>query len=113
MPQPGGGDPQQLEGQLTGGDIAQSQQGRVGDPVELIADGPIDLGNPVPVHVAPQRRDAVEIASARGVDQLEALGSLDDRGLLAGMHPHGSEGMPHLVGVGPQEFVESHGNLAN
>jgi hypothetical protein len=36
----------------------------------------------MPVDVAPQRRDAVDVAAPVGVDEVGALGSLDDERLL-------------------------------
>ena len=43
----------------------------------------VDQRMAVAVDVAPQRRDAVDVAPALGVDQVGALGALDHERLLA------------------------------
>ena len=43
----------------------EPQQGRVGDPVELLAQGRVDPRVAVAVDVAPERRDAVEVPTGR------------------------------------------------
>ena len=63
--------------------VGQPQHGRVGHPVELRAHGAVDRRVAVAVDVAPQRRDAVDVAPALGVDQVGALGPLDHQRLLA------------------------------
>ena len=51
--------------------------------VQLRAHGRIDVRVAVTVHVAPQRRHAVDVAAAIRVDQPHPLGRLDRRGGLA------------------------------
>ena len=53
----------------------------------------------VAVHVAPQRGDAVDVAPALGVDQVGALGALDDHRLLVGPSALLGERMPEAVAV--------------
>ena len=72
----------ELARQLDRRHAGKAQERGVGDAVELLANGPVDLGDAVPVDVAPQRRDAVEIAVSFGVDQEETVGRGDDRGPL-------------------------------
>ena len=47
----------------------------MGDAVELVAHRGVDRRVAVAVHVAPQRRDAVDVAAPLAVDQLAALGA--------------------------------------
>jgi hypothetical protein len=50
----------------------------MGDPVELADEGSIQFRDPVPEGRDPKGRDGVEVAPAVDVDQLVALGALDD-----------------------------------
>ena len=50
----------------------------MGDPVELVAQRLVELGHPVAERRHPERRDGVEVALAVDVDELVALGPLDD-----------------------------------
>ena len=68
--------------ELGGGAVGEAQHRRVGDAVELVADRLVDPGVPVAVDVAPERRDAVDVASAVRVDQVGSLGTLDHERLL-------------------------------
>ena len=69
------------------------------DFVELIADGLVDLRDLVAVDVAPEAGDAVDVAVAVGVDEVEAFGAVDDqRGLIAPL-AHGGEGVPDMLVV--------------
>ena len=54
----------------------------------------VELGLAVAVHVAPQRRHAVEIAPALGVDQVVALAPFDDQRRLGQPVAHLGERMP-------------------
>lgn len=69
-------------GQLRGGSVRQPEHGRVGDAIELLPDRGVDRRMPVTVHVAPQRRGAVDVAVAVDVDEVGALGPLDDDRVL-------------------------------
>ena len=51
------------------------------------------------VHVAPQRRDAVDVFAAVQVDEDTAACCADDQRLLGDMLVHGREGMPDVVAV--------------
>jgi hypothetical protein len=62
--------------------MGEAEHGRVGDTVDLIVERLVDQRVAVPVHVAPQRRDAVDVATAVGVDQVGALGAGDHQGSL-------------------------------
>ena len=68
--EPGGRDLDQPRGELGGAGVGEAEHRRVGDAVELVADRLVDQRVAVAVDVAPQRRDAVEIAAPVGVDQL-------------------------------------------
>ena len=92
--------------QLGGGRVREAEHGRVRDPVELRAHGGVDGRVAVAVHVAPQRRDPVEVAPAVLVDQLVALGGGDDQRL-------GREPVAHLRERVPEEApVEVGGGVA-
>ena len=54
----------------------------MGDGVELRLHRLVDPRMAMAVHVAPQRRDAVDVAAAVGVDQVGALAALDDQRVL-------------------------------
>ena len=65
--------------------MGQAQQGAVGDLVELIADGLVDLGDPVSVHVGPQGRHRIQVPITLDIDEVVALCPLDDQWLVS--HP--------------------------
>lgn len=71
----------------------------MGDAVELIADGLIDLGDAVAVDVAPEAGDAVDVAVFLGVDEVDAFGVVDDEGRGLAPLAHGGEGVPEVVVV--------------
>ena len=71
----------------------------MGDPVELVAQGLVELGHAVAERRDPQRRDGVEVAAALDVDQLAALGPLDDDGLVVDVARHLREPVPHHGGI--------------
>ena len=69
----------------------------MGDSVELLADRRVDQRVAVPVDVAPKRRDAVDVAPSRGVDQVGALGALDYERLLTGPVALWGERVPEVA----------------
>jgi hypothetical protein len=71
----------------------------VRDLRELVAHRGVDPRMSVPVHVAPQRRDAIDVAVAIDVDQVGALATFDDQRVLA--HPAAllRERMPEVGAV--------------
>ena len=66
---------------------------------ELLADRVVELGDAVAERGDPQRRDRVEVAVAVDVDQLVALGPLDDDRAVVGERRHLREAVPHDGGV--------------
>src|SRR5262245_840486 len=62
----------------------------------------------VAVHVAPQRRHAVQVAAALCVDEPAALGLGDDERLLAQPVGHLREGMPEVAMVPLDEARPGH-----
>ena len=54
-------------------------------PVELVAERVVELGDAVAERGDPQRRDGVEVAAAVDVDELVALGPLDDDRRVVGV----------------------------
>ena len=73
----------QPRGQLGGTPVRQSEHRRVCDPLELVVHGLVDQRVAVPMDVAPQRGDAVDVAIPLGVDEVGALGPLDHQWLLS------------------------------
>ena len=90
----------QAGGQLDGRRMRQAEERGVGQSAELVDDGGVDGADAVTVDVDPQRRHPVEVAPPLGVDQLAALGPLDDQRVVLQPALHGREGMPD---VGPVE----------
>ena len=101
----------QLPGQLRRGDVGQSKQAAVIQPVQLAANGSHDVGMGVAMDVGPERRDSVQILPSPGVVQVDSPAPLDHQ--LRGFHPllHLSEGMPQVSLVQPFEirFLAIHG----
>ena len=65
-------------GELDDDPVAVAEHRRVRAAVELVAERVVELGDAVTERVDPQRRDGVEVAAAVDVDELVALGPLDD-----------------------------------
>ena len=91
--------------QLDCGPVGQAKHCRVGYAPELRADRAVDLRMAMPVNVAPQRRDAVDVRVAVDVIQVGPLGAIDHErwlalapGLLLG------ERMPEVAAVGGEEL---------
>ena len=74
-------------------------------PVQLGADRVVDLPLPVPVHVAPERADAVEVAAAEVVDQRVALGALDDQRIVRRPDRHLGERVPDVGPVQREQLL--------
>ena len=94
---PGRGDRDQARRQLGGAGVGEAEHGRVGDAVELLADGRVDRRVAVAVDVAPERGDAVDVAAAVGVDQVGALAALDHQRLFLAPALLLGEGVPEVV----------------
>jgi hypothetical protein len=76
--------------------MGQAEHGRVSHPPELLDHGGVDGRMAVPVDVAPERRDAVDVGVALGVVEVRPVGMFDDHGrllVLPGLLL--SEGMPN------------------
>jgi len=73
-------------------------------PVQLGTHRVVDLSLPVTVHVAPERAHAVQVSAAEVVDELVALGPLDDQWIVRRPDRHLGEGMPD---VGPVQGQQS------
>lgn len=80
--------------ELDGDAVAVAQQGRMGDAIELIAEGLIELGHAMAQGGDPQRRDGVEITSAVDGDQLASLAPLHDHRGVVGVARHLGEAVP-------------------
>ena len=77
------------------------------DEIELCADGGVDLGMSVPVHVAPQRGNTVEILLSVKIVKMDARAALDDRRIFLRVGPHLGEGMPERRRVDPAQTFRS------
>ena len=93
--------------------VRQGEHRRVCDPLELVVHGLVDQRVAVPMDVAPQRRNAIEIPLAVDVDQLETVASADDGKTLIPPRLHRREGMPQVLAIKPPQFRFGHaGSLA-
>ena len=86
-------------GQLDHDRVAVAQHGGVGDLAGLGGEGGVELGDAVAERVDPEGGDGIEVAVAVGVDQLPALGPLDDERGVAGVGRHLGEAVPDHGGV--------------
>ena len=87
---------------VVGFDDAQRRD--VGHAIELLADGGVDPRMAVPVDVAPQAADAVEVLAAVDVHQHAALGPLEDQRLVLG---HLREGVPDKLAIPSLELFNN------
>lgn len=83
--------------QIDGRRRGEPEKRRVGDAVELIAHGSVDLGNAMSVDVAPQRGDSIEILPSFDVDQMESLAPFDDRRTFFAVRRHRCERVPDVI----------------
>ena len=88
--------------------VAVAEHRRMGAQLELLADGVVELGDAVAERVDPQRRDRVEVVAAVDVDEVVALGPVDDDGIVLGERRHLREAVPHHGGVTSDPVVGSH-----
>jgi hypothetical protein len=79
--------------------VAVAQQRRVRHPVDLGAQGGVELGDTVAERRDPEGGDGVEVAPPLDVDQLTPLGRLHDDGLVVEVRRHLGEPVPHDGGV--------------
>ena len=96
--------------ELNGRRMREAQHRAVRHGVELIAHRGVDPGVAVTVDVAPQRRHAVDVSLPVGVDQVGALGALDDQRLLALPAPLLRERVPEVAAI---VRGEAHGGQAS
>jgi hypothetical protein len=76
----------------------------VGHAVQLVAHRGVDAGVAMSVDVAPERRNAVDVAPAGDVDQVGALARLHDQRILLDPAALLRERMPEMGAVGGGEF---------
>ena len=72
----------QLRGQLDRGRRGEAEKRGVRHLLQLQPDGAVDLGLAVPVHVHPQRRDAVQVLAAERIEEPGAARVIDDHRLV-------------------------------
>ncbi len=99
----GWGEVREAAGQFDGGGVGDSEERDVGHLVELAADGLVDAGVAMAVDVAPEGADAIEVAAAVGVEEVDALAAFDDQGVGRQPVGLGREGVPE---VGPVPGAE-------
>ena len=102
---PVGRDRDQPLGELDRGLMGEAEHRRVRDALELRVDRRVDRRMPVPVDVAPERGDAVDVRVAVGVVEVGALGVIDDHDRLV-LAPSSllRERMPDVTSVGGEEL---------
>ena len=88
--------------------VAVAEHRRVRAELELLADRVVELGDAMAERVHPQRRDRVEVAAAVDVDELVALGPVDDDRVVLGERRHLREAVPHDGGITGDPVVGSH-----
>ena len=86
-------------GQLDHGRVAVAEHGGVGDLGRLRGEGPVEFGDVVAEGVDPEGGNRIEVAVAVGVDQLPALGPVDDQRGAAGVGRHLGEAVPDHGGI--------------
>jgi len=96
---PGGASSHQLARQLDGRHVSQPQHGAVRDPVQLVAEGGIQLRHTMAVDIAPQRGNTVDVPPTFDIDQEAPFRLLDDQLAFRGVSGDRSEGMPDVVAV--------------
>jgi hypothetical protein len=90
--------------------MRQAEHRGVRHALELGAHGRVDSRVAVAVHVAPERRHAVDVAAAVDVDQIGALRTLDDERRLLGPAALLGERVPKMGAVGGGEIDDADGN---
>jgi hypothetical protein len=90
-------------GQLDRPRVREAEHGRVRNLLQLGPHRRVDPCVPVPVHVAPQRRYAVQVTPSLDVDQVGALAPLDDQRLFLDPRPLLRERVPDPIPVQPRE----------
>ena len=98
--------------QQNGCRVRETQERRMGNPLQLRDDGPVDLSPAMAMNIAPERRDAVEVPFPIDVDEEVALPPLDDQGLVRKPLLHLCKGVPEiLVILFLQALFRDHGQL--
>ena len=88
-----------LLGKLDRGDAPCAQEGGVGNAVQLVADGFVDLLSSVAVDIDPQRADSVEVTVPLHVDHVGPVTLGHDHAGLLVPFLHLREGVPHVFVV--------------
>ncbi len=100
-----GNDAGQRFGELDDYTVAVAEHGRVCAERELVQDRVVELGNVMTQGRDPQRRDRVEVVPTVDVDQLPALGPVDDDRVVVGEGRHLGEAVPHDLRVPPDPIT--------
>ena len=77
----------------------------MGDAIELIFDSVVNFLFAVTMHVAPKRRNSIQIFSSLVVDQIMTIAAADDHGIFAQPFLHLRERMPEIAMVQLLELV--------
>ena len=91
--------------QLDHDPVAVAEHRRVRAERELAHDRVVELGHVVAERRDPQRRDRVEVALPVDVDELAALGPVDDDRAVVGERRHLGEAVPHHLRVALHPLV--------
>ena len=78
--------------------VGQAEKRAVREPVELLADGLVDLGPPMAVQIGPDRGIAIEVFAALIIAQHRAFPGNQDDGIMTWRVPvaHLGEGVPDV-----------------
>ncbi len=85
--------------QLDGWRIGEAEEGRVGDPLQLLPYGPVNRGMAVTVDVHPEGRDPIYVPASVDIHEIDPLGPFDDEGFLGLIVLHLGEGVPEVTFV--------------
>ena len=107
--QPRRGDGDQLLRQHARRLVRQAEQRGVGDLLELVANGCVDLRHPVAVDVAPKRRRPVEVPSPLAVDYVDAVAMRDDQRVVGQPQRHVRERVPDELFIAVLKINGCHG----
>ena len=84
----------QLLRKLNSRNIGQAQQRAMRHAVELRANSPVNLRNAMPIHIAPHRRKAIEIAIAVNIYEINTIAVRNNNGVLIRIISHLRKRMP-------------------
>ena len=87
--------------------MGQPEEGRMGNPSQLIEEGCIQFGMSVAMQIGPNGGIPVQISLSVAGDEPGPLSGLDRNGVKLGIHPRGgrSKGVPKVRPIQPDDLV--------